>query len=148
MSIQHLDYQYGHPDDSKTVTFTTSSYILKSLEIKKESQPNSNMEFKTYQQEAEKFAIYKDRIIYPTLGLASEAGEVCGKVKKILRDSQGYFSPEDKIQLQSELGDVLWYVAAICSDLNLDMSTVASNNIAKLQDRLVRNKIQGSGDNR
>jgi NTP pyrophosphatase (non-canonical NTP hydrolase) len=106
------------------------------------------MEFKTYQQEAEKFAIYKDRIIYPTLGLASEAGEVCGKVKKILRDSQGYFSPEDKVQLQSELGDVLWYVAAICSDLNLDMSTVASNNIAKLQDRLIRNKIQGSGDNR
>lgn len=106
------------------------------------------MEFKHYQEEAVRFAIYKDRVIYPTLGLASEAGEVCGKVKKILRDSQGYFSPEDKLKIKAELGDVLWYIAAICSDLDLDMSSVANDNIAKLQDRLVRNRIQGSGDNR
>lgn len=106
------------------------------------------MEFKHYQKEAAQFAIYKDKVIYPTLGLASEAGEVCGKVKKILRDSQGYFSPEDKLKIKAELGDVLWYIAAICSDLDLDMSSVANDNIAKLQDRMVRNRIQGSGDNR
>jgi len=106
------------------------------------------MNFNQYQQEAKKFAIYRDLILYPTLGLASEAGEVCGKVKKVMRDSQGFFSPEDKEKIRSELGDVLWYVAAICSDLDLDMTTVASDNIIKLQDRMSRNKIQGSGDNR
>jgi NTP pyrophosphatase (non-canonical NTP hydrolase) len=106
------------------------------------------MEFKHYQEEAVQFAIYKDRLIYPSLGLASEAGEVCGKVKKILRDSHGYVSPEDKEKLKSEIGDVLWYIAALCSDLDLEMSVVASDNIAKLQDRKLRNKIQGSGDNR
>ncbi len=108
------------------------------------------MDFNEYQNKAKQFAIYKEdyRLIYPSLGRASEAGEVCGKVKKILRDFDGYVYPEDKEQLKSEIGDVLWYIAALCSDLNLEMGVVASDNIAKLQDRKLRNKIQGSGDNR
>jgi NTP pyrophosphatase (non-canonical NTP hydrolase) len=121
---------------------------LYNLENSNQPHSNTNMNFSQYQQQAKQYAIYKDRILYPTLGLASEAGEVCGKVKKVLRDSQGFFSPEDKEQIRSELGDVLWYIAAVCSDLDLDMNTVASDNIIKLQDRMNRNKIKGSGDNR
>jgi NTP pyrophosphatase (non-canonical NTP hydrolase) len=106
------------------------------------------MNFNQYQQEAKKFAIYRDRILYPTLGLASEAGEVCGKVKKVMRDSQGFFSPEDKEKIRSELGDVLWYIANLASDLNIPLQDIASENITKLQDRMNRNQIKGSGDNR
>lgn len=106
------------------------------------------MDFKQYQEESRQFAIYKDSVIYPTLGLASEAGEVCGKVKKILRDSQGYYSPEDKKNISAELGDVLWYIANLASDLNIPLQDIAIENITKLQDRMSRNQIKGSGDNR
>lgn len=111
------------------------------------------MDFKEYQQESRKFAIYNDSVIYPsildyTLGLASEAGEVCGKVKKIFTDSQGYFDPEDKKNISAELGDVLWYIANLASDLNIPLQDIAIENITKLQDRMNRNQIKGSGDNR
>lgn len=106
------------------------------------------MDFKEYQQEAKQFAIYKDPVIYPALGLASEAGEVCGKVKKILRDSQGYYSPEDKKNISAELGDVLWYIANLASDLEIPLEYIADENLAKLKSRRNRDKIQGSGDTR
>lgn len=102
------------------------------------------MEFKHYQEEAAQFAIYKDKVTYPVLGLASEAGEVCGKIKKVMRDE----TPMPLDDLKAELGDVLWYIAAICTDLNIDLSEVAKQNIEKLQNRKNRGKIQGSGDNR
>lgn len=105
------------------------------------------MTFEQYQDEARKTAIYKSPM-YPYLGLVSEAGEVAGKIKKILRDKDGVLSMEDKVQLSFELGDVLWYIANIASDLNIDLADIASANLSKLNSRLSRGVIQGSGDNR
>ena len=96
-----------------------------------------------YQKEAVKTAIYPDPIIYPALGLGNEAGEVQGKIKKMMRD--GTFNKED---IAAEIGDVLWYIAALCRDLEIDMADVALNNLAKLKSRQERGKIKGSGDNR
>jgi NTP pyrophosphatase (non-canonical NTP hydrolase) len=106
------------------------------------------MEFNEYQKQARATAIYKMPIVYPTLGLAGETGEVAEKVKKTLRDEAGEFSEEKKTALALELGDVLWYVANLAADLGVDLETVAKGNIQKLEDRKNRNKIQGSGDNR
>ena len=110
------------------------------------------MNFKEYQEEAVRFAIYKDRVIYPTLGLASEAGEVCGKIKKIMRDTDGIHNLKYKydrvLEIKSELGDVLWYIANIAQDLDIPLQDIAEENIGKLQSRKDRDKIQGSGDNR
>lgn len=106
------------------------------------------MNINTYQEEASKTAIYKDKLIYPTLGLCGEAGEMANKVKKILRDNNGQISEEVKQNLIAELGDVLWYVAAIATDLGADLNSVAAENIAKLNSRKERNVISGSGDNR
>lgn len=106
------------------------------------------MNINTYQEEASKTAIYKDKLIYPTLGLCGEAGEMANKVKKILRDNNGQISEEVKQNLIAELGDVLWYVAAIATDLGADLDSVAAENIAKLNSRKARNVIGGSGDNR
>lgn len=106
------------------------------------------MNINTYQEEASKTAIYKDKLIYPTLGLCGEAGEMANKVKKILRDNNGQISEEVKQNLIAELGDVLWYVAAIATDLGADLNSVAAENIAKLNSRKERNVIGGSGDNR
>lgn len=87
-------------------------------------------------------------ITYPTLGLLNEAGELAGKVKKILRDKNKHITPEDKAALKAELGDVLWYFAQICNELDLTIEEVAEYNLDKLADRQQRGVIQGDGDNR
>jgi len=115
------------------------------------SDTTDKVDFSSYQKLAWSTAIYPDRetnLYYPTLGLAGEAGEVAEKVKKIMRDNNGEVTPEKVIELRKELGDVLWYVAAICSNLGLDMEEVARLNIAKLFSRKERGKLKGDGDNR
>jgi NTP pyrophosphatase (non-canonical NTP hydrolase) len=87
-------------------------------------------------------------IVYPTLGLTNEAGEFAGKVKKIFRDKNGVIDDTDREALKQELGDVLWYVAQIATELGVSLEDVASSNLTKLFDRLERNQIKGSGDNR
>ena len=109
------------------------------------------MDFKDYQKKAKKTAIYPvigRNFIYPTLGLAGEAGEVSGKIKKIMRDDGGVVSKEKREELKKELGDVLWYVAQIATDLKLSLDDIAKNNLDKLASRFKRGKIRGSGDNR
>jgi len=104
-----------------------------------------------YQKEAVKTAIYPDShsIIYPALGLAGEAGEIANKVKKFVRDGYDQEGFEQKqIELMAEIGDVLWYCAALARDIGFDLQHVAQYNIHKLQDRAARGKIGGDGDNR
>lgn len=108
------------------------------------------MTFNEYQLLAGTTAIYPREValMYPTLGLVGEAGEVAEKVKKLLRDAKGEVTPEFKESLKKELGDVLWYLSAICTDLQLTLEDVAQANYNKLQDRQQRNVLHGSGDNR
>jgi NTP pyrophosphatase (non-canonical NTP hydrolase) len=87
-------------------------------------------------------------IVYPTLGLVNEAGELAGKVKKIFRDKDGIISNEDRQALKYELGDVLWYLAQLATELDLSLDEIAQANIDKLASRLERNRIQGEGDYR
>jgi len=109
-----------------------------------------DMNFKEYQKKAIKTAIYGtgNKIIYPALGLANEAGEVLGKIKKVLRDKEGNFDEESRKQISDEIGDVLWYMAALSNDIDIDLEIIAINNLSKLEDRQKRGVIQGSGDNR
>ena len=87
-------------------------------------------------------------ILYPTLGLTNEAGEVAGKVKKIFRDKGGVIGEEDRAALKSELGDVLWYLAQICTDLDLSLQEVAEDNLRKLARRQEAGTLHGEGDDR
>lgn len=104
-----------------------------------------SLELDEYQKQSQKFAVYPNnfKVIYPSLGLAGEAGEVAEKVKKWLRDGS-----IDKEEVAKELGDVLWYLAAIAKDLGYPLSDIAQMNLDKLQSRKKRGKIRGSGDNR
>jgi NTP pyrophosphatase (non-canonical NTP hydrolase) len=106
--------------------------------------------FDTYQEQAVETAIYPDnvKIMYPSLGLAGEAGEVANKVKKIYRDKGGVVTPETVKEIGKEIGGVLWYIAALCKDLGLSMSDVAQENLDVLASRKTRGVLQGSGDNR
>ena len=103
------------------------------------------LEMDKYQQQAATTAIYdqKHAVIYPALGLAAEAGEVANKVKKIMRDGK-----LDRDGIASEIGDCLWYIAALCRDLNIDMETVAYDNLEKLHGRQKRGTLRGNGDKR
>ena len=108
-------------------------------------------DFETYQRESRRTwnrVQTNHAIIYPTLGLTNEAGEFAGKVKKIFRDKEGVISEEDRQALKHELGDVLWYLTQICTELDLTLAEVAETNLEKLLSRLERGKIQGDGDNR
>ena len=111
----------------------------------------SSLDINEYQQMARRTAIYPgagSNMIYPTLGLAGEAGEVAEKVKKVIRHKEGVFDDDTRAAISKELGDVLWYVAQIASELNLDLSNVAQQNLDKLADRAKRGKIKGNGDER
>jgi NTP pyrophosphatase (non-canonical NTP hydrolase) len=107
--------------------------------------------FSDYQNKSRataKYPVIGHGVIYPTLGLTNEAGEVAGKIKKIFRDKEGLISDADREALQSELGDVLWYLSQTATELDLSLDEIAEHNIHKLLDRLARGKIQGDGDNR
>ena len=109
------------------------------------------MELNDYQRESRKTALYPDlgcNVIYPTLGLVGEAGEVADKLKKILRDKSGVFDKDSKDSIKLELGDVLWYISQLSSELGYELQEVADANLQKLRSRKQRGKIQGSGDDR
>lgn len=107
--------------------------------------------FSRYQRQSRRTwnrVVVDHAIIYPTLGLTNEAGEVAGKVKKIFRDKGGVISAEDRAAIKSELGDVLWYLAQICTDLDLSLQEVAEHNLRKLARRQQAGTLQGDGDHR
>lgn len=116
------------------------------------------MDFKEYQEAAVGTAIYPAvkivgqeqelRYVYPALGLCGEAGEVAEKVKKLLRDAKGELTQESKAAVAKELGDVLWYVAALSQEIGVPMEEIAVANIAKLAARKTAGTLSGSGDNR
>jgi NTP pyrophosphatase (non-canonical NTP hydrolase) len=108
------------------------------------------MDFNEYQKKALETAIYpKEKALeYCTLGLVSEAGEVAGKIKKIIRDKNGVLSVPDKDAIMAEISDVFWYCATLLDALDYSMDEAAEYNIAKLASRKERGVIGGSGDNR
>lgn len=109
------------------------------------------MNFSEYQAIAKTTAIYPTighPVIYPTLGLAGETGEVVEKIKKLFRDSNGVLDINTKELITKELGDILWYVSQISVELNINLQHVAETNIKKLHQRKIENKLKGSGDTR
>lgn len=109
------------------------------------------MDFKKYQKLSQKTAVYPRRgrnFIYPTLGLVGEAGEVADKVQKIIRDKEEKMDEDTKKEIGKELGDVLWFLAQVATELKLSLAQIAKDNLAKLQSRQKRGKLKGDGDNR
>ena len=108
------------------------------------------MTFNEFQEKALSTANYgpENKIIYPTLGLCGEAGEVAEKIKKTIRDKEGKFTPEISLEIAKELGDVLWYITSLGNDLGFSLEEIANLNNEKTLSRKDRNVISGSGDNR
>ncbi len=108
-------------------------------------------DFDEYQERAYDTAVYPYKganFTYPALGLAGESGEVCEKIKKIIRDEEGLISAARAEEVAYELSDVLWYIAALASEIGYNLSEIALMNLDKLKDRKERGVLGGSGDNR
>jgi len=109
------------------------------------------MDFDEYQRKAKTTALYPpigEQFVYPVIGLAGEAGEIANKVKKIFRDKGGKLDEQTREDIKKELGDVLWYISQVATDMGIRLDEVASSNIEKLASRMQRNQIKGSGDDR
>lgn len=123
------------------------------------------MNARDYQKKAHDFASYGANAMYPALGLAEEAGEVCGKVAKFIRKHGGIdpmtarYELENKVtvtddelkfreDISKEIGDTMWMLAELCTIYGLDMGKVMDENIEKLIDRRERGVIDGNGDDR
>ena len=106
------------------------------------------LDFSKYQQEARKTRAIPEqhRITYSALGLAGEAGELANKVKKLMRGDTNRGELVEGIK--AEMGDVLWYLAALADDLEVELADIAAENLDKLRSRQSRGKILGGGDNR
>jgi NTP pyrophosphatase (non-canonical NTP hydrolase) len=108
------------------------------------------MDISEYQRLSRRTAEYPREawLAYPALGLAGEAGEVAEHAKKAIRDDGGQVSDERRAAMAKELGDVLWYVAQLASELKLDLDEIAQANLDKLLSRQQRGVLSGSGDDR
>lgn len=111
------------------------------------------MDFNEYQSFTKYTAVYPHRgeimgLAYAALGAAGEAGEVAEKVKKVIRDSDGEVTPERTEAIAAEIGDVLWYLSEVATNLGLNLGDIAQNNVDKLLDRKSRGVLKGDGDTR
>lgn len=97
-----------------------------------------------YQRLAVGTAVYPeiDALSYLVIGLCSEAGEVAGEYKKVVRDKYGLMDKDSKFAIADELGDVLWYLTMLCTEMGLSLDEVAAQNLEKLAERLSRGAIR------
>lgn len=111
------------------------------------------MDFDEYQKHAGRTVTFSEKpfsyqLMYLGLSIAGESGEVAEKIKKVMRNDDGALSEEKRVEIQYELGDVLWAVANLARILDIPLSTVAKTNIEKINDRMARGVTKSSGDNR
>jgi len=111
----------------------------------------TTMQINDFQTAALNTAIYPDRganFAYPALGLAGEAGEVCDKLKKVIRDNDGVLTDPVREAVAKELGDTAWYLAVLAWEIDYTLEEILQMNLDKLQSRQQRGVLSGSGDSR
>ena len=127
------------------------------VDLRAQLKANSTLTLNAYQAAALQSAVYPGvgrksltAVSYVIHGLTGEAGEIANKFKKVLRGDAGTtcVTPEVQEALMAEVGDVLWYIAALSAELGFDLDAVATANIDKIRSRQARGALTGSGDNR
>lgn len=111
------------------------------------------MEFAEYQKKASTTATFtgkqeEHQLMYLTLGVCGEAGEIAEKIKKMIRNDEGVLTDETRALLKLEIGDVLWYLSQLSRVLGFTLDDAAQANITKIMDRRARGVIKSSGDTR
>lgn len=144
-----MDFKEYQEKASTTAMYPTIvDMVLNELKTIKDNDIEDDIVIENISDLLKRKSYIDHNIYYASLGLAGEAGEVANKVKKIMRDSNGVITDEMRNKLKGEVGDVLWYISAVCCELDIDMNDVAEANIEKLFSRKERGVISGNGDNR
>lgn len=138
---------------------TTAFYAMEEWEHRRKS----GQTFLGYDQLVEETLVCTDShdmdVLHMAFGLVEEAGEVAGKFKRFFRGDYGIPTldggedndpaGEEVARLAiEEMGDVLWYLAALAKLLGTDLQTIARQSATKLRDRKARNVLNGEGDHR
>jgi NTP pyrophosphatase (non-canonical NTP hydrolase) len=148
-AAHHGRDKWGDPDDGV--------FLLKgeadALVLKLTAGTEKDLTFAAYGARALTTAFYPggsmlDAVCYLSLKLAGEAGEVAQKIAKAIRDNASIIDETRRLALLDELGDCVWYVNAIASELNSSLTEVAQRNLVKIEDRQARGALGGDGDNR
>ena len=88
------------------------------------------MELSDYQHQAgETDVLTANDELLPLLGLAGEVGQLIAEYKKRQRDKTGYRAFRDEVH--EELGDILWYAAALARHNGFDLDEIARENLTK-----------------
>lgn len=111
---------------------------------------------KDYAAEALRVKLYENtsltpkfaNIVHLVLGLSGETGELSEKIKKAIRDKGCNISSKDYQLIKKEMCDIIFYWVALCDELGMDPDEVLNMSLVKIQDRLDREVLQGSGDER
>lgn len=98
-----------------------------------------------YQAEAMSFRLESADDVYAKYGLVGEIGELFSLLAKARRDGR---KPDHELMVKKELGDALWFIAAVAIDHGYTLEEIGESNLAKLGKRKVEGTLQGSGDNR
>lgn len=111
------------------------------------------MDFNEYQKIASTTAHFNEenemyKLMYVTMGVAGETGELVEKVKKLIRNDKGVLTEEKRAGIVAEMGDVLWYLSQLSALLDVPFEAAAQANVQKLKDRAARGVIKSEGDNR
>lgn len=147
-TLEENGYQYAELNDERATVITPEGWLFTgdkdvAMELAlKHLYQNKRLTFDEYNSNARKTAVYPDAgsgnkmsLTYTILGLNGEAGEVAEVMKKQMRGQRFTTDKEFRESLMDELSDVLWYLAAVCRELNIPLSTIAKHNINKLQKR-------------
>jgi NTP pyrophosphatase (non-canonical NTP hydrolase) len=142
----------NHATDTSLARSDAYSEAVARSATRDASAGRTGLTLAAYQAGARTTARYPTRgllgLYYAALGLAGEAGETANKIKKIIRDDSETLTDEARAAIANELGDALWYVAALAHELGIPLEEIAARNLAKLSDRQRRSAIGGSGDRR
>ena len=114
-------------------------------------EEDKDLTFGKYQRLARKTAVYPNKganANYAIIGLLGEAGELANKWKKVIRDDAGVITAERRKDMVAEIGDILWYVASLATEIGVDMEDIAQGNLNKLFKRYEKGVLHGDGDNR
>lgn len=83
-------------------------------------------------------------LLHAAMGMSTEANEIVDQMKKVIF----YGKPLDKVNIVEELGDLLFYVAVACRELNISMEQIAETNLAKLLKRYPEKFTESAALNR
>ncbi len=97
------------------------------------------MNYKKYQEESGRTFAYRKEplneadtdLLHCAIGVATESGELMDQFKRHIF----YGKPLDKVNLEEEVADIMWYIANLCRLSDMDFEKLLQNNIDKLRIR-------------